>query len=439
MIMIKRMEVAGRASVVLIVVFAFVTASLAQITPAKLTDIPSGISPDPGVVINLKDPKNIVVATAPDRIFYSVDGGGVWKETKLTSRYSVRGGMKLISEVKGDLDVIHYCDALNPSRTNDRFILQSSEDKGATWKEEAVFGNSASKDDKEPKDQTNPSVAIHPKKRILYGVWTQSDKLGLNDPNCHSNILYGSWNGGKQWAKPVQINQNPGDCSGQENSAGGASIVMDLNEHLYATWSNQSMIYFDRSYDGEVWLSRDLAIGHPENMALNVPGFGPITSRPTLAVDEAPTKYHGSLYLVYTEGKKGSLDASVAMMRSTNHGDNWAAPTRFKKPDVMGQQLAPSIAVDRTTGHIFIACYERREYENLKTDVVLFYSKDGGNNFYQARITTTPFTPGAGNNVNPFTGISAHAGIIAISWTQIDDEKGSVWTAIVKEGDLSYK
>ncbi|HWA34102.1 MAG TPA: hypothetical protein VG737_08240, partial [Cyclobacteriaceae bacterium] len=67
------------------------------------------------------------------------------------------------------------------------------------------------------------------------------------------------------------------------------------------------------------------------------------------------------------------------------------------------------------------------------------YSKDGGNNFHQTRITGTPFIPGAENRVNPFTGISAHAGTIAITWTQIDEDKASVWTAIVKEGDLSPK
>ncbi|HWA33896.1 MAG TPA: sialidase family protein, partial [Cyclobacteriaceae bacterium] len=346
--MTQRMGMRRLSANFLFILF-FATGSFAQITPTKLADVPAGLSADPGVVINIKDPKNIVVSIAPDRILYSVDGGAAWKESKVSSRVGVRGGMKLISELKGGIDLIHYCDPSNPSRTNDRFALQSSDDKGATWKEEAVFGNPVSKDDKETRDQTNPSLAIHPKKRILYGVWTQSDKLGLNDPNCHSNILFGSWNGGKQWAKPVQINQNPGDCSGQEGSAGGATIVMDLNEHLYAAWSNQGMIYFDRSYDGEVWLSRDLAIGHPESMFLNIPGFGAIASRPTLAVDLTPTKFHGSLYIVYTEGKKGSIDANVALLRSTNHGDNFVGPTRFRKDEIMGQQFAPSIALDNTT------------------------------------------------------------------------------------------
>ncbi len=438
MIMKQRMEIAGRTSIVLLIVLISVNNALAQITPQKLTDI-SGVSPDPDIVINLKDPKNLVVSVAPDRIFYTQDGGAAWKETKVASRAGIRGGMKLLSEPKGVIDLIHYCDALNPSLTNDRFALQSSDDKGSSWKEEAVFGNPVTKEDKTTRDQTGLSFTIHPKKRILYGVWTQSDKLGLNDPNCHSNILFGSWNGGKQWARPVQLNQNPGDCSGQEPSAGGASIVMDMNERLYSAWSNQGMIFFDRSYDGEVWLSRDLAIAHPETMTLNIPGFEPITGRPTLVADETQTKSHGTLYIVYSEGKKGSIDANVALLRSTNRGDNWVGPTRFKKDDIIGQQFAPSISVDQTTGHIFIACYERRDYEDLKTDIVLFYSKDGGNNFNQASVTSTSFVPGRENKVNPFTAISAHAGIIAITWTQIDDGKATVQTVIVKEGDIKSR
>ncbi len=436
MIMKQRAEGAGRVPFILLSVIFFFNTASAQITAVKLADIAGGISPDPGIVICPKDPRNIVVSMAPDKVFYSIDGGVVWKDTKITSRYGVRGGVKIISENKGHFDLVHYCDPSNPSRTNDRFALQTSDDKGATWEEEAVFGNPpASKEDKETRDETNLSFSIHPKKRVLYGVWTQSDKFGMTDPNCHSNILFGSWNGGKTWAKPVQLNQTPGDCSGQEASAGGASVVMDLDERLYAVWSNQGLIFFDRSYDGEVWLTRDLAIAHPETMTLNIPGFSPITARPTLVVDQTPTKFHGSLYIVYAEGKKGSIDANVALLRSTNRGDNWVGPTRFKKDEIMGQQFAPSIAVDQTTGHVFVVCYERRDYEDPKTDIVLFYSKDGGNNFYQTLISSSP-VPVKGNSVNPSTGISVHGGIVAITWTQIDGDKASVWTAVVKESEL---
>src|SRR4051812_45397646 len=388
MSMMKTIKIVGRAWMILVFV---VNGALGQITPVKVADMSGDVSPDPGVVINLKDPKNILLSVAPDRIFYSVDGGAVWKETKVTSRFGVRGGMKLISENKGHIDLVHSSDVTTPSFTNQRFVLQSSDDKGANWSEEGYFGNMISKDEKETKDQTGLSVSINPKKRVLYGIWTQSDKLGLQDPNCHSNILFSSWSGGKQWSKPVQLNQTPGDCTGLEASAGGASVVMDMNERLYAVWSNQGTIFFDRSFDGEVWLSRDLAIARPEKTTLNIPGFGPITGRPTLMADETEAKSHGTLYVVYVEGKKGSIDSNVALMRSTNRGDNWTAPTRFKKDEIMGQQFAPSMAVDQTTGHIFVACYDRRDYEDSKTDLVLFHSRDGGNNFNQTMISDTPF------------------------------------------------
>jgi hypothetical protein len=427
----------GFGYVTLSILLTGVGGAWAQIKPVKLADHTAADSPDPNVVINLRDLKNIVVASAPGKIFYSADAGVSWAETKINSTRGVKGGMKLISGAKGDIALAHDCEPTSTT-SNPGFVLQSSGDKGKTWKEEGFFGYYVTKDEKESKDETELSLAVHPGKKELFAAWTQSDKIGLKDVNCHSNILLSSWNGGK-WDKPIQLNQTPGDCSGNEQSAGGASVVMDLNDRLFAIWANQGTVYFDRSYDGNVWLSRDLAIARPEKMTLNIPGFNLITSRPMLMIDDTQSKSHGTLYAVYSEGKKESLDTDIALMRSTNRGDHWVGPTRFRKDELMGQQFAPSVAIDQTTGHVYISYYDRRDYEDMKTDIIVAYSLDGGNNFREMTISESSFISSPTNTINPHTSISAHAGKIAMSWTRIDGLKASVWVAVFDETELKSK
>ena len=67
------------------------------------------------------------------------------------------------------------------------------------------------------------------------------------------------------------------------------------------------------------------------------------------------------------------------------------------------------------------------------------YSYDGGNNFIETKITSESFIPASSNTANPWTSITAHAGNVALTWTRVDDNRVSVWAAIVNEDDLKSK
>lgn len=433
------MDTSGLIKCILVVVLSGWSTAEAQFKSAKIADVDEKVSPDPSIAISLKDLKTLVVGVSPDKVFYSHDGGVTWNGVTLQSKLGVRGSIRVIESPKGEFDLVHQCDAV-AGHTNPGFVMQSTSDKGVTWKEGVFFGHYSSKDPQDIKDELSLSMSWHPKKRTLFAVWSQADQYGLQDPNCHSNILFGSWGGGKTWSKSSQINQTPGNCMGTEQSAGGASVVMDMKERLFVVWSNQGIIFFDRSYDdGKMWLTRDLAITQPAKMILNVPGFPPLITKPNLVVDNTELKSGGNLYAVYAEGSKGSIDTNIAMMRSTNRGDHWVGPTRFRKEDTGGQQFAPSVAIDQTTGHIFIAYYDRRGYEDTKTDVFIAYSYDGGNNFIETKVTSESFIPAASNTANPWTSITAHAGTVAVTWTRVDDNRVSVWAAILNEDDLKSK
>jgi hypothetical protein len=81
--------------------------------------------------------------------------------------------------------------------------------------------------------------------------------------------------------------------------------------------------------------------------------------------------------------------------------------------------------------------YDRRAYDDNRTDVYLAYSMDGGASFKNVRISESPFIPAEGVFFGEYNNISAHKGIITPIWTRVDEGKTSVWTTVIKHEDLS--
>lgn len=94
------------------------------------------------------------------------------------------------------------------------------------------------------------------------------------------------------------------------------------------------------------------------------------------------------------------------------------------------------MTIDQTTGYIYVVYYDRSKYDDLKTDVVLAWSTDGGSSFRNVTISETPFEPGEAGFFGDYTNISAHKGIITPIWTRMDSGKTSVWTSVIKHADL---
>ncbi|MGC4020634.1 MAG: hypothetical protein QM734_01155 [Cyclobacteriaceae bacterium] len=96
----------------------------------------------------------------------------------------------------------------------------------------------------------------------------------------------------------------------------------------------------------------------------------------------------------------------------------------------------PWMTIDQTNGHVYIIYYDRRNYDDNRTDVYLSYSVDGGNTFDEIQISESPFVPDPTKFLGDYTNIDAHAGIIAPVWTRMDNGRTSVWTSIIKDADL---
>ncbi|MBI1769245.1 MAG: exo-alpha-sialidase [Bacteroidetes bacterium] len=383
---------------------------------------------DPSIAINKRNPKNIVAVTGRNRVIITSDGGQAWTTTEIKSSFGVYGKPAVISNSKGHFFYFHLSD---PGGKGRGIVCRNSIDDGATWGEEVSIGNNP------PADQDKVWPAVHPKKNEVFVTWTQFDNES-SEAGCQSNILFSKSGNGNRFSKPIHVNETSGDCLNDDNTAMGAMTAIGTDGKIYVTWANQEKIYLDRSYDdGNTWLSNDLIVTKQEGgWALNIPGIERCNGLPVLAIDNSMGRYHGTLYLLWADQRNGANDTDIWLMKSRSRGDMWSKPLRINKDEAGSHQFLPWIAVDQTNGSVYIIYYDRRDYDDLQTDVYLAYSFDGGNNFSEVKINETPFTPDASKFFGSHINIDAHADVITPIWTRMDNGQTSTWTSIIKESDL---
>lgn len=391
---------------------------------------------EPSIAINPRNPSNIVAASVLNNIYFTKDGGTTWQKTKVESPFGVYGDPALIADSHGDFYFFHLSDPTGgkggyDSEKLDRIVVQSSTDGGETWSEGESIGFN------HPKDQDKEWPAIDSKNN-LYVTWTQFDKYGDADINCHSNIMLSTSRNGKKWSDPIQISQTPGNCTDDDNTAEGAVPAVTWDGKIFVAWSNQGKIFMDRSYDGNMWLTNDLVIAdQPGGWDLKIPGHNRCNGMPILMTDKSKGTFRGSLYVAWADQRNGENDTDIWFTRSHNFGDNWTTPLRINNDSPGKHQYLPWMTVDQTNGAIYIVYYDRRNYADSQTDVYLAYSFDAGLSFKNVKISETPFIPTEGSFFGDYTNISAHKGIIAAVWTRMDNGKTSVWTTIIKQEELS--
>ena len=406
--------------------------TVAQIKNIKLDDTGSL---QPAIVINKKNPLNIVAATAPDNIYYTADGGSTWQSIQVKSSFGVSGEPALVSDDKGNIFSFHVSGSTGEESqnimTSEQILCHVSKDGGKTWEEGAPFALNGTK------IQNNPSVTVDIKGNI-WVAWTQFDKYKNEDKDCQSNVFLTSSSNGKKWSKPIHISQIPGDCADDDNSVKGPVPAIATDGKAFVAWANQNKLFLDRSFNGgDLWLSNDITVGQQTGgWKMPVPGHASASGRPVLMIDQSKSMYQGCLYMVWADQRNGENDTDVWFMRSTNFGDNWSSPAKVAADTSKRHQYLPSMTIDQATGYIYTVFYDRSAYNDNQTDVCVAYSTDGGINFKTTRISETPFRSDEKLALSDYIGISAHKGVITPIWTRTDDGKASVWTAIIKQNDL---
>ncbi|MFI5385914.1 MAG: glycosyl hydrolase [Fimbriimonadales bacterium] len=390
---------------------------------------------EPSIAVSQKDPNHIVAGVILDRAIATADGGKSWTDMTLKSQWGVFGDPALIADSSGNFYFIHLATRRGIAHL-DRIVCHKSTDGGKTWNDGAGIGNNP------PTQQDKAWAACHPTKPIMAVTWTQFDRYAEKNPHFHSNIMISaSSDGGITWSKALRINEISGECLDDSGTTEGAVPAIDRQGRFLVAWSNQGIVWFQRSLDnGKTWLKHDIpAAKQYGGWDMAIPGLGRSNGMPVLMVDNSKGPHSGNLYVVFADKRNGENDSDVFLIRSTDHGDTWSKPLRINQDPAGKQQFLPWLAVDPATGYLYVVYYDRRAYDDLQTDVYLAFSTNGGVSFKETKISESPFTPTDRRFFGDYNNISAYKGVIAPVWTRMDNGATSVWTAVIKQEELVRK
>lgn len=397
----------------------------------QYTNVLIGDLNDPNEPSILMDPlhtNRLIAGANLNNMYYSTDAGQTWNGYTQFSSYGVWGDPSFAVDTDGNFYHFHLS---NPISGNwiDRIVCQKSTDGGISWSSESYTGLNGTK------AQDKQWAAVDRSNNHIYLTWTQFDEYGSTNPADKSVILFSrSTDQGATWSTPVTLSDKPGDCIDSDQTMEGAVPTVGPNGEIYVSWIGHDTLWFDRSTDGGVtWLPQDRAIlSIPGGWDYSIPGLYRCNGLPiTLCDTSSASPHHGTLYINWTDQRNGSTDTDVWLVKSTDGGTTWSAPTRVNDDAPGKHQFLTWMTIDQANGHLWFVFYDRRNYTNNQTDVFLAASTDGGVTFENFKVSAQPFTPTTNFFIGDYNNITAHNDTIRPIWTSMDTSGTSIYTALV--------
>ncbi|MBP6238031.1 MAG: T9SS type A sorting domain-containing protein [Saprospiraceae bacterium] len=381
---------------------------------------------EPSIMINPKNPAQLIAASNLNNYFISSDTGRTWTIHKQTSSFGVWGDPVISVDTAGHFYYFHLS---NPPNGNwiDRIVCQKTTDHGKTWTDGSYTGLNGSK------AQDKHWCAIDRTNNIMYLTWTQFDEYGSEDKNKKSNILFSkSIDQGTSWSAPVKINQIDGDCIDSDNTVEGAVPAVGPEGQVYVAWAGPNGLVFNKSNDqGKTWLNKEIKIDPmPTGWDYAIPGIYRANGLPVTVCDLSDGPNKGTIYVNWTDQRNGSDDTDVWLSKSTDEGLSWTSPIRVNDDPEGKQQFFTWMTIDQTTGFLYFVFYDRRNHTDASTDVFMAISKDGGKTFVNRKISDAPFVPNENIFFGDYTNIVAHNNIVRPIWTRLDNAQLSILTDI---------
>ncbi len=168
----------------------------------------------------------------------------------------------------------------------------------------------------------------------------------------------------------------------------------------------------------------------PRNLTSNfltideIPGNDRVNTNPSLAIDNSPGPFRGSIYVVYSNNNSRD-GADVVLQRSSDGGITFTPPILLNsRPGADRAQWFPFVTVDRTTGRVSVFYYDQGiDTSGDLTEVTYTYSDNGGNTWSKpAPISDRPFKAGLGNdtsqpNLGDYNQAVAQSGMLYASYS----------------------
>lgn len=388
---------------------------------------------EPSLAIDPSNPKHMVAGSVLQEYYYSKNGGKRWKSKIMSSEYGVYGDPVLMFDMKSRVYYFHLASYAKTSHL-DRIVCQKSDDLKGDF-DEGTFP--------EPngtKVQDKHWTVVDPNSNVIYMTWTQFDNYNSAAVEDSSQIMFSkSIDQGETWSKPIRISKFGGDCLDDDNTVEGAVPAVGPNGEVYVSWTGPRGLVFQRSMDGgESWLAEELMIEKQYGgWTLDIPGVYRANGLPILKCDLSDGPNKGTLYLNWCDQRNGGEDTDVWIMSSKDGGVSWTEPVRVNQDDSKKHQFFTWICIDQSSGFLYFIYYDRRNYTDNQTDVYVSVSRDGGKTFIDHRVSQTPFVPSQEIFFGDYLNIDAVDGIIRPIWPRMDNQKISLWVALLSEKKLA--
>ena len=412
------------------IIFTFLyLSSFAQFTNIQISN--QNTPTEPSIYINPNDTNIILAGANLNNYYVSLDEGLTWSINTLPSSYGVWGDPCTLIGNNGEFYFFHLS---NATSWIDRIVCQKSTDNGQTFNNGTFFGLNGSK------DQDKEWATIDRDNGNIYALWTQFDALGSTNSSCKTQLMFcKSTDNAATWSAPIKINQVDGNCEDSDLTVEGAVPTIGPNGEIYTSWAGPDGIIFDKSLDqGVTWLDTDILIADlPGGWDFDIPGLDRTNGMPITKCDRSGGTYNGTIYVNWSDQRNGTNDTDIWLKKSTDGGNTWSNLIRVNDDAIGKHQFLTWMDIDQTDGTIYIVFYDRRNYNDNRTDVYLAYSIDGGNTFSNIKISDSPFIPNSSAFFGDYTNISAHNGIIRPIWGRLDNLNSSIWTAIINKNSLA--
>lgn len=389
--------------------------------------ISSQASPnEPSIMMDPKHPNRMIAGANLNNCYISNDTGRTWEEKTMYSSFGVWGDPSIAVDTAGNFYYFHLSNMVGANWI-DRIVCQKSTDIGKTWTDGSTTGlNGAKAQDKQ-------WFAIDPKTNHIYITWTQFDVYGTPNPADSSIILFSkSTDGGATWSQPKRISKFAGDCIDEDNTVEGAVPAVGPNGEIYVSWAGPKGLVFNYSLDGgNTWLAEEIVVDPmPSGWDYDIPGIYRCNGLPILACDLSNGPNRGTIYINWSDQRKGASDTEVWLVKSKDGGKTWSKPVLVNNDNSGRQQFLTWMTIDQANGDVYFVFYDRRHYTDDSTDVYLARTYDGGESFVNKRISESPFFPDQTVFFGDYNNITAHDGIVRPIWTRLHNGQLSVWTDI---------
>lgn len=416
--------------IITLFIFSFLLISLdvyAQYPNIKVNT--SGNDPEEvSIAVNPSNPGNLSIGANISYLYLSTNAGFSWTQKNLTSGlFGVWGDPCLIFDGIGNLFYGHLSNTPSPGYWIDRIVVQKSTDNGATFDQGVGIGFN------NPKEQDKDWLAVdlQNNRNYIYASWTEFDHYGDTTSSDSSRILFSrSTDHGNTWTIPLRLNEKGGDCLDAGNTVEGAVPTVGPNGEIYDSWAGPLGIVFTKSIDGGVSFGPNQVVTSiPGGWDFSVPGIYRCNGLPITVCDTSYSFTRGNIYICWGDTSNGADNSDIFLIKSTDGGNTWELVKKVNNDNTTRHQFFPWMTIDQTTGHLFFIFYDRRSTTGNATDVYAAESIDGGETFYNFKISQSSFTPQSGVFFGDYSNIAAFNRKVYPSWMRLDGTTLSVYTA----------